>query len=220
MPEDYLYIFLDEAGDFNFSPTGSKYYVITGLTVKRPFAWYSEFTKLKYELIENGFKIEYFHASENLQKIRDKVFTAIQRDLARFQLDSVIVEKSKTYPALYQVVKFYPKILGYLIRYVIQGYQGRFDKIIIITDRIPPKKKREAVEKAIKITLAAMLPEKVRYIIIHHESRSHFNLQIADYCNWAIYRKWKDSDCRSYDIIKEAIHSEFDIFAVSSEHFY
>jgi hypothetical protein len=47
--------------------------------------------------------------------------------------------------------------------------------------------------------------------VLHHASKSNLELQVADYCNWAIYRKWTNGDVRSYDIIKDAIRGEFDI---------
>jgi len=56
-----------------------------------------------------------------------------------------------------------------------------------------------------------MLPATMRYRVLHHASKSNLELQVADYCNWAIYRKWTNGDVRSYDIIKDAIRGEFDI---------
>jgi hypothetical protein len=58
-----LYIFLDEAGNFDFSPGGTKYFTFTGVSKERPFLAYQELTELKYDIIEGGTNIEYFHAS-------------------------------------------------------------------------------------------------------------------------------------------------------------
>ena len=38
-------------------------------------------------------------------------------------------------------------------------------------------------------------------------------LQIADYCCWAIQRKWESGDDRSYVLIKDKIQSDFNAFA-------
>lgn len=56
-----------------------------------------------------------------------------------------------------------------------------FQEVIIFTDRIPISKKRSAVEKAVKQTLTNMLPDGVSYRILHHDSKSNLDLQIADY---------------------------------------
>ena len=57
-----------------------------------------------------------------------------------------------------------------------------------------------------------MLPGGVRYRLLHHDAKSNFDLQIVDYCCWAIYRKWDTRDERSYNLISSVIASEFDIF--------
>ena len=37
-------------------------------------------------------------------------------------------------------------------------------------------------------------------------------LQVADYCCWALARKWEQGDERSYALIQDKIRSEFDVF--------
>ena len=38
-------------------------------------------------------------------------------------------------------------------------------------------------------------------------------LQIADYCSWAIQKKWEKSGSRSYNLIKDKIATENDVFS-------
>lgn len=40
--------------------------------------------------------------------------------------------------------------------------------------------------------------------ILHHASRADVNLQVADYCAWALYRKWERDDLRSVRIVTAA----------------
>ncbi|OHC69590.1 MAG: hypothetical protein A3H93_02840 [Rhodocyclales bacterium RIFCSPLOWO2_02_FULL_63_24] len=56
--------------------------------------------------------------------------------------------------------------------------------------------------------------------ILHHASRSHYGLQIADYCNWAVFRKWQKGEVEFYDLIKPALKSEFDIFRTGTTLYY
>lgn len=219
--EKHLYIFLDEGGGFDFSPSGTKYFTLTSLTTRRSFPWDLTFPPLKYDLIEEGLDLEYFHASEDRQKVRDQVFSLIEDCLDTTRIDSLIVEKRKTAPALQPLVKFYPRMLGYLLQYVFQGVDSsQYEEVVVLTDRLPVKKKRQAVEKAIKTTLSNILPATVNYRVLHHESRSCIGLQVVDYCNWAIYRKWTKSDPRSYNRIKSSIRSEFDIFKSGQTYYY
>lgn len=218
---DVAYIFIDESGDFNFSPRGTKYFTLSSITTERPFKFVSELDTLKHNLIERGHDIEYFHASEESQPVRNHVFSVIQNHLSEMRIDSLIVEKSKVGPALRQELRFYPEMLGYLLRYLISTptFSG-IKEIVFLTDLIPLNRKRKAVEKAIKMTLSRMLPKFRRHRIMHHASKSSYGLQIVDYCNWAIYRKWRDGDKRSYDLIKKGIRTEFDIFAEDTRRYY
>lgn len=221
MKERFLYIFLDEGGNFDFSPSGSKYFTITSLTKERPFRAYQDLAELKYNLAEIGICSEYFHASEDQQTVRNVVFQAIQKNLNDCRIDSVIVEKCKTIPALRPVEQFYPKMMGYLVRYILEGRDlTPFKEVLIFTDSIPVKRKKEAIQKAIKAALREMLPQNVRYQIFHHESKSNLDLQIVDYCNWAVYRKHNNGDCRSYSLISKAVKSEFDIFRNGTRRYY
>ena len=70
----FLYIFLDEAGNLDFSPTGTRFFLFGAITKERPFHAYKELTELKYDLTELGTELEYFHASENAQPVRNRVF--------------------------------------------------------------------------------------------------------------------------------------------------
>lgn len=216
-----LYIFLDEGGNLDFSETGTKYFTLTSLSKERPFEEYKSICELKYDLIESGLEIEYFRASEDKQAVRNCVFNIINDHLDQTRIDSLIVEKKKTAPGLRREERFYPEMLGYLLFYIVNGYNlNLFHKIIVFTDNLPIQRKRKAVEKAIKKVLAHKLPANVTYHIFHHASKSNCDLQIVDYCNWAIYRKWEKQDLRSYEIIKRSIQSEFDIFRPGRRYYY
>jgi len=78
---EHLYLFIDEAGDFNFSESGTKYFVLTAASKTRPFTWELPISSLKYDLIEFGLDIEYFHASEDRQQVRDRFFGKICQEL-------------------------------------------------------------------------------------------------------------------------------------------
>lgn len=216
-----LYVFLDEGGNFDFSPNGSKYVTLTCASGSRPFPWFGPLAALRYDLLEEGWDLERFHASEDHWKVRKVVFDVISAHTGDLRVDSLIIEKQKTAPVLQPLEVFYPRMLGYLLRYVIEGglRQGH-NQVLVITDTLPLKKKRNAIRKGIQMTLPPMLPDGVTYEILHHTSQSCVGLQLADYCNWAIYRKWQSNDDTSYKRIQTAIASEFDIFRLGKIHYY
>ena len=63
------------------------------------------------------------------------------------------------------------------------------------------------MEKAARTTLSKMLPG-VKYRVLHHQSRSHYGLQVADYCCWAVFRRWQRGESVWYDRIKPAVRNE------------
>ncbi len=220
MAARFLYVFLDEAGDFNFSKNGTRFFVLGALVIERPFKAYPHLLDLKYDLIERGTDVEYFHAAEDKQSVRNQVFEIVCKHLTAARVHALIIEKRKTHPPLRREERFYPKMLGYLVRFIVEQDTTDFTKLVVFTDRLPVRRKREAVEKAVKHTLSEMLPVGVPYQILHHDSKSNFGLQIADYLTWAVYRKWRDGDMRSYDLIRQFIQNEFDIFRTGTKLYY
>lgn len=219
-----LYIFLDEGGNFDFSPTGSEYFSLTCVSLFRPFSLHTKLDTYKYDLLEYRIKprldVEYFHCAEDNSHVRNRVFDMLSSSVPENSVDSVIVEKRKTGPALRSPEHFYPRMLGYLLRFAVEQAAGQFGEVLVITDTLPVNKKRKAIEKAVKVTLASMLPEGTPYRIMHHASKSHYGLQIADYFNWAIFRKWERNECSSHSKIRGQIRSEFDIFRRGTTYYY
>ena len=215
------YIFLDEGGNFDFSLKGTQYFSLTSLLLTRPFFLNEKLENLKFDLIETGKNIEYFHASEDKQFIRNSFYDCLRNNTTEITIDSLIIDKRKTNPAIREEAKFYPKMLGYLLKFVVSKINlTETNKIIIITDELPVNKKKKAIEKAIKETLANLLPNNCEYDIFHHASKSTYCLQIVDYCNWSILRKWERGDLRSYDLIKDWTRSEFNIFEKGNIFYY
>jgi hypothetical protein len=103
-------------------------------------------------------------------------------------------------------------MLEILVSYIVRGLDMTgFSQVIVITDSLPSSKRR-AIEGAVKVALARKLPIGTRCKVMHHDSRSCYGLQVADYVTWAIGKKWERDDTRSYDLIQSAVHSEFEVF--------
>jgi len=173
-------------------------------------------------MIDKGVDIEYFHAAEDRQAVRDGVFKIIA-DLTNLRIDSVIVEKRKTAPKIRRLKVFYPRMIEYLLRYPFdpQGVDvSSFDKVFIFMDREGSKaSERDALIKAIKISLARHLG-KVPYVICMHSSLSHYYLQIVDYCSWTIYVKHERGEHRPYNKVRHLVNSEFLIFEEGNINWY
>lgn len=218
----YLYIFLDESGDFNFSPKGSRFFLLTAITKERPFEAPKAMHDLRYDLLEQGVEVaEYFHATEDKQAVRDGVFAVIEKHLGGVRIDSIVIEKAKTIESLKSHDRFYPKMLGYLLRYVMNGTDLTiYHEVLVFVASLHTGQQKKIVQKAVKQTLAEMLPTGAKYRLIYQSAKSNYDIQIADYCTWAVFKKWAGNELRPYNIIKTAIRSEFDIFKNGNRLYY
>lgn len=216
-----LFTFIDESGGFDFSPKGTKYFVLSAVSTLNPLGK-ERLEEIKYDLMKNGNDLECFHAAEDKQSVRDLVYSFIE-NMKDIEIDSVIVQKNKTNPSLYisekkkkskKGTKLYAIALRTLLQYIFYKYDdsAKVDQIVIVLSSIFDLNKRELIKKTIKIYLKQIFSNP--FYLYFHQNRSDKNTQIADYCCWAIYRKWTDGEIRPYNAVNKGnkIKSEFDIF--------
>lgn len=207
-----VYVFLDESGNLDFSPKGTRYFVLTSVSMKRPFEINDALDSYRYRYIESGANIEYFHCYQDRKAVRDVVFGLISTHIESMQIDYIVVDKTRIPLAIQDGARFYPAMLGFLLAPVMQIETSEENnrEVIVITDTIPVNRRRRNVEKAIRTTLASALPG-IRFRVLHHQSRSHYGLQIADYCSWAIYRRHMTGDTAHFAQIYPAIRNAINL---------
>ncbi len=225
MTEKCIYVFLDESGDLNFSAKGSKFFMYTAVVMQKPFdGLYSAIENYKCKVMEFAIdnqikkaKLHYFHAFDDNKYIRSGVYRLITEHLSNLSAYCIKVEKAKTHPLLQNDVKFYNKFLPMLIKYIAKTYSG-YDRMIVITDTPPVRQDKEIITKAVKETISSI--SKVKYAFHQHPSCSHIGLQIADYISYAIHEKLNRDKLENYDLIRDCIKSEFDVFKNGNEYYY
>src|SRR5262245_56647960 len=95
-----IHVFADEAGDLNFGhgPGASRYFIMTTVAMK-DCAIGGELLELRRQLSWEGAEInEHFHATEDKQAVRDRVYSIL--DGHSFRIDCTIFDKPKTEPHL------------------------------------------------------------------------------------------------------------------------
>ncbi|HEX7185483.1 MAG TPA: DUF3800 domain-containing protein [Thermoanaerobaculia bacterium] len=115
-----LHIFLDESGNFDFTPKGSRYFVLTAVSTTGCGPLYGDYYDLKHGLAAEGVDIEAFHATEDKQAIRDKMYGFLEAHCAHecIAIDSVIAQKNKANPSIREAPDFYARLLKVLLEYV------------------------------------------------------------------------------------------------------
>jgi Protein of unknown function (DUF3800) len=213
-----LNIFIDESGSFDFTPKGSKYFILTAIAAIDCDTMFPEFFKLKHEL-----GCEEFHATEDPQSTRDQMYDLIERHCAHgcFSVDSIIAQKNKVNPAIREDAVFYSKLLRILLKWVFRYWTTHdIEGINIWAARIGTHKKKAVFEKTIKAYLAHDLEAPIPYKLLIHASTSHPLLQVADYCCWAVAKKWKDNELRPYQKIRRALKTEREVFRRGTTEYY
>lgn len=186
MPTSYL--FIDEAGNLDFSTSGSHLFIFICLTGEWRASGLLRLHGLRQDMLRRGLDIEYFHASENKQDVRTEVFRALHESHVAGKIVALVIEKSAVSLAERDPGVFYAKFLRHTISHVLERSEGEH---VIITDTIPIQKKRRAIEKALR---GALVEPHARTMIYHHASKSHLELQCADYFGWAIWRHLTKSE--------------------------
>ncbi|GAG08585.1 unnamed protein product, partial [marine sediment metagenome] len=69
-----LFIFFDEAGNDDFSPSGTKHLVWTTVATENAALLVPELYELKHNICGSGLDLERFHATSDKQRVRDRVF--------------------------------------------------------------------------------------------------------------------------------------------------
>lgn len=212
-----LYIFIDESGNFDFSPNGTKHFVLTALSTTEPMIISSSLLELRYSLLPEykcGPKMEesgYFHCAEDTQAVRDKVFDILFRSDKKIRVDSVIAQKNKTCFDRRDPAKLYELMGTTLLKYSFTRatWQG-FDHVVLVFSSIFDKKKRGLLKQAFKSLIKQYA--KTSFSLYFHDSKFDLCNQAVDYFCWAIYRKWESGDERSLCLVSKIINSQFPIF--------
>ena len=81
------------------------------------------------------------------------------------------------------------------------------------------KRTKAEFKQAVNNTVQQVAPRS-QWEIAFMESAEDPMLWAADYCAWAIQRKWELGDARSYSLIEGKIRSEYDLFRTGKVEYY
>jgi hypothetical protein len=204
-----IYLFVDESGNLDFSPKGSRYFILTSVAIE-DCSIESEMLNLRRDLVWEGQEIQdAFHATEELQAIRSEVFKLICRHNLR--VDATIFEKARARKNFPRNEEFY-EIAWYLhMQHVASRAAEAHDELHIIGASFATKAKQSLLVRAVNGLVSSTL-QQANIRTCCWPASTEPCLQVADYCCWAIQRKWERGDERSHGLIKHMIKTEFNIF--------
>ena len=200
-----LHVSLDESGDLTFKSTGTRFYVFTAAWTYDPAPLASALTALRFGLLKQGHDLHRFHATADRQINRNSVVNILAQTQG-WHFAAVVIEKAKVYPELRAPHRFYPEFAASVLKYIFHRYVASgTGAVLVCTDMLPVQKRRDAAEKAIKTACRKELSRDTQFHSYHHPSASNAWLQIADYCSWAVFKKWEQGDIRTYNLISHRL---------------
>jgi hypothetical protein len=209
-----IHVFGDEAGDFVFKPPreGISRHLIIGTVTLEDCRIGDELLTLRRELAWNGMHLDSFHATTDKQWVRDEVFERISAcDGLRF--DATILDKRKTIEKYRRDPILFYKLAWYLhFKYVAPRIANFNDSLLVVASSLMINRKKKAVKEAVNSVVTQVAPT-LDYESSFLPALCDPCLQVADYCTWAVQRKYEQlEDTRSYDLISHRISSEYQPF--------
>lgn len=219
------YVFADEAGCFTFKRRKegrkdgpSDYFILTTVTAPE-WGISDDLLRIRRDLALAGeHERDKLHATSDLQEVRNAVFAVIAKQ--PFRVDATILKKCKAQPQTRITEdRFYKTAWYYHFKHVGPKLARQADKMLITAAALGTRKTRAAFKESVNETVQQTLPRD-RWEVAFHESCKDPLLWVADYCSWAIQKKWEQGDSRAYELIKDKIKTEFDLFKPGLKEFY
>lgn len=214
------FIFADEAGCFTFNRAQnvSRYFILCTV-IMDDCSVAGELLKLRRRLAWEGYELlDAFHASEDKQAVRNHVYDTILQH--PFTVQATIMEKSKAQPQTrIDKPRFYQYGYFYHFKHGTRKHLTPECEALVTTASLGTRKERIAFQAAVGDVMRQTKCSKA-WKADFMPSASDPCLQVADYCAWAIMRRWERGDERSYALISDRITYEYDLFKTGSSHFY
>lgn len=219
-----IYLFADETGNFDFSrKQGASRYFGVGTVVLDGDATdmlRAGLLRLRTDLAWKRLGLDTtFHATTDAQAVRDFTFPLLAAQDMR--VDVTLLEKSKAQPQVRaSEAMFYRYAWFYHLKYLLPKICGKRDELMVIASELGTTKRRAAFRGAVENVVAQCGWYLGSSRVAFWPAKSDPGLWAADYCLWAVSRKWETGDARSHALIAHLVKSEFDLFDTGSKHFY
>lgn len=206
-----LYVFVDESGNFDFSNTGTSHFVMSAIFSSKPLGPASKCIQLKYTWLAKGVNVPFFHASENLQKVRDEFFNLIARQRG-IRARTYWVSKEKVQPEFQNARIVYFTLAMRLAEQIIGFTTGyRYKNVVVLFDKALNPKEESTFKAGIKPILRRTgIPTQMYF----HRALTEPMSQIADYVAWANYVKLEKQELRPYKALSRELQVASEITSV------
>jgi hypothetical protein len=161
---------------------------------------------------------DYFHATTDAQAVRDRVYAEILKHEFRFQ--ATICEKSKAQPQVTaNKARFYKYPWYYHFKHGIAPHLSKGSSLVVTAASIGTKKERATYTNALKDVVNQSATD-IPWVVDFRPAMADNLLQVADYCAWAVQRRWEMGDSKSLNLIKDRQSYEYELWKHGTKHYY
>jgi Protein of unknown function (DUF3800) len=209
MPGQTLFIYLDESGNFDFSPTGTKHLVMSAISTVNPSRNLRVLGRLKYELMSSGLNIPNFHASEDVQQVRNVVFSCFG-DLSIRGVMTFWIRKDDIRLNRPEAANVYRSFgLAFAKWAQSQKEKVHVKRVVLVFDRVLTSKERSNFRSSTKGLFASL---DGIYFVYFHNVHKDFNGQVVDYVAWAHYVNLERNEKRPLNALPQHFSQAFNLF--------
>ena len=207
--DNALFVFVDESGNFDFSALGTRHFVMSAVAATAPLESASILHNLRYRLLTEGHDVSEFHATEDRQHVRDRVFESFN-SVTNVVSHVLYVDKREVSSQIRTDSQLHLRFGRAMIRHVIDAFEGReFEAVVVVFDQALTQKKQGAFRLAMKPELKQLSKP---FHIYFHRMVTDMNGQIADYIAWSKFVALERGEQRPWKAVVAALNpSEMDL---------
>lgn len=207
---DTLFVFIDESGNFDFSTKGTRHFVMAGVAALAPLDSAAEMQALRYQLLAEGVDVSGFHAAEDRQFVRDRVFKTFD-SIENMKVHTIYGDKHRAAPRLQSDSQLHALFGRALIRYFLRVFNSSdYKRVVVVFDQALTKNKQGDFHGVIKPELKAL---QKPFRIYFQKMVTDMNGQIADYVAWSKFVQLERNELPPWRSLAFTLHpSDFNIF--------
>lgn len=197
-----LFIFIDESGNFDFSASGTRHFVMVGVVSPDPIQASLGMQELKYQILSTGHDFAAFHASQDQPWVRHEALRAISK-LQELQVHVISGEKRSLPKSMQHGWKMHGLFAEKLIRLADRSFStGSHKRVIVVLDQAL----KVSQQRTFQLAMRKELKDIGRpFHVFFHPMNSDFNGQIADYVAWAKFRQLERGDDGPWKILSQSL---------------
>jgi hypothetical protein len=212
---DTLFVFIDESGNFDFSPSGTRFFVMAAVAALAPLESAAEMQALRYRLLAQGLDLTSFHASKDRESTRDAVFGAFSR-ISTVRAHVMYGSKHQAGSHQRSDTALHSLFGHALLEFAIRAYAASdYRQVVVIFDQALTRRKQGAFKSTVKPQLKALAkPFHLYFQPMHADA----NGQIADYVAWSKFVQLERDEHRPWMALQSSLQpTSSNLFAPEGE---